>query len=129
MSATAIAPSITSATAVKPRRGLPCAPRDRRRLFVPRGAPLASELVASRAPLSGVTRPSEGWSCGVASARCASRTRRRTGVQLFAEPADTHRTVAGATHAALLEDKTFARTTSRTIAEVVSRTRMHRTSK
>src|SRR4051794_28594350 len=41
----------------------------------------------------------------------------------------THRTVAGATHAALLEDKTFARTTSRAISEVVSRARMDRTSK
>jgi pimeloyl-ACP methyl ester carboxylesterase len=35
----------------------------------------------------------------------------------------THRTVAGATHAALLEDKTVARTTSRAIAQVVHRVR------
>ena len=35
----------------------------------------------------------------------------------------THRTVAGATHAALLEDKMVARTTSRTIAQVVHRVR------
>jgi pimeloyl-ACP methyl ester carboxylesterase len=35
----------------------------------------------------------------------------------------THRVVAGATHAALLEDKTFAGATSRAIKEVVSRSR------
>jgi hypothetical protein len=35
----------------------------------------------------------------------------------------THRTVAGATHEALLEDRTFARATSRAITQVVQRAR------
>jgi pimeloyl-ACP methyl ester carboxylesterase len=39
----------------------------------------------------------------------------------------THRTVTGATHEALLEDKTFARATSRAITEVVRRARAERT--
>jgi pimeloyl-ACP methyl ester carboxylesterase len=38
----------------------------------------------------------------------------------------THRTVVGASHAALLEDKRFARATSRAIAEVVRRVRSNR---
>ncbi|MEA2129278.1 MAG: hypothetical protein QOJ85_2169, partial [Solirubrobacteraceae bacterium] len=38
----------------------------------------------------------------------------------------THRTVVGASHAALLEDKRFARATSRAIAEVVHRVRSNR---
>jgi pimeloyl-ACP methyl ester carboxylesterase len=38
----------------------------------------------------------------------------------------THRTVTGATHEALLEDKTFARATSRAITEVVRRARAER---
>jgi pimeloyl-ACP methyl ester carboxylesterase len=38
----------------------------------------------------------------------------------------THQTVAGATHAALLEDETFARATARAITDVVSRTRSGR---
>jgi pimeloyl-ACP methyl ester carboxylesterase len=40
----------------------------------------------------------------------------------------THRTVAGATHEALLEDKTFARATSRVVTEVVTRARSGRSS-
>ena len=40
----------------------------------------------------------------------------------------THRTVAGATHEALLEDKTFARATSRAVTEVVTRARSGRSS-
>ena len=38
----------------------------------------------------------------------------------------THRTVVGASHAALLEDKRFARATSRAIAEIVHRVRSDR---
>ena len=38
----------------------------------------------------------------------------------------THRTVAGATHAALLEDESFAATTSRAITQVVRRVRSDR---
>jgi pimeloyl-ACP methyl ester carboxylesterase len=38
----------------------------------------------------------------------------------------THRTIGGASHAALLEDKRFARATSRAIAEVVHRVRSNR---
>jgi hypothetical protein len=41
-------------------------------------------------------------------------------------PNSTHRSVLGASHAALLEDKTFARATSRAIAEVVHRVRSNR---
>jgi pimeloyl-ACP methyl ester carboxylesterase len=41
----------------------------------------------------------------------------------------THRTVAGATHAALLEDRSFARTTSQAISEVVHRVRADRANK
>jgi hypothetical protein len=37
-----------------------------------------------------------------------------------------HHTVAGATHEALLEDKTFARATAHAITEVVSRARLSR---
>lgn len=40
----------------------------------------------------------------------------------------THRTVPGATHAALLEDKTFARATARAITDVVARARLGRSS-
>lgn len=39
---------------------------------------------------------------------------------------NTHQTVAGASHAALLEDKTFATITSKTIAQVVQRARSSR---
>jgi hypothetical protein len=38
----------------------------------------------------------------------------------------THQTAAGASHAALLEDKTFATITSKTIAQVVQRARSSR---